>query len=177
MNHKITYTTTGMDILTKDVLFVLGGLFLVLLVWWHIRIAMLVGVFLRASREVLGTKVEIASRLLPYYRKEELKGSYKGRLVSVGALYSGLQGEFLPLPYIRMRLKESVGYNTNRLPYYATIEKNFLVYQPKLTLLWGVIDKNFVPVFSKSYLIVALERLLATAEDVERGRTLNEIFK
>jgi hypothetical protein len=44
-------------------------------------------------------------------------------------------------------------------------------------VLWGIFDKNFEQVLSKNYLIIALERLLATAEDVERGRTLKEIFK
>ena len=177
MNHRTNGLTGGLDLLTKDTLFVLGGIFFVLVIWWFVRVVMLVGVFLKAAKEVIGDNGALKSRLLPYYYQEEVKGSYKGREVSIGIIYAGLQGEFLPLPYIRMRLKEAVGYNTNRLPHYAVIEKNFLIYQSKLSVLWGIFDKNFEHVLSKNYLIIALERLLATAEDVERGRTLKEIFK
>jgi len=177
MNHRTDGLTGGLDLLTKYTLFVLGGICFVLIIWWFVRVVMLVGVFLKAAKEVIGGSEAIKSRLLPYYYKEEVKGSYKGREVSIGIVYAGLQGEFLPLPTIRMRLKEAVGYNTNRLPHYAVIEKNFLIYQAKLSVLWGIFDKNFEHVLSKNYLIIALERLLATAEDVERGRTLKEIFK
>jgi hypothetical protein len=177
MNHKANGVTGRLDLLTKDTLFVLGGAFVVLVIWWFVRIVIVVGVFLKGAREVVGGGETAPTRLLPFYSKEEVSGSYKGREVVIGVVYSGLQGEFLPLPYIRMRLKEAVGYNTNRLPHYAVIEKKFLLYQTKLSVLWGVFDKNFKHVFSKNHLIIALERLLATAEDVERGRTIKEIFK
>jgi hypothetical protein len=129
--------------------------------------------FLKYGIDILGAKAVNGNIIPPFYRKVELKGVYKGREVFLGVLFTGFKNEYLPLPYIQMRLKDAMGYNINRVPNYATIEKNFLVYKVKLSVLWGVFDKNYPQVFGKSYLVVALEKLLATAEDVERGRTTN----
>jgi hypothetical protein len=167
----------GMDIYLKNFLLGLTAIFFVLVVWWFYKISTLVNVFLKASLNVIGGVPLVKGRILPIFLPEEIKGSYKGRDVVVGVHYSGLKGEFLPLPNIRMRLREVIGYNLNRLPNYAVIEKNCLVFKVKISVLWGIFDKNFPQVFTKSYLVVALEKLVATAEDVERGRTLKEVFK
>ncbi len=167
----------GMDIYTKYILFGAGFVFLILVSLWAYRVSALVEVFLKAAREVLGSKPLTKTHLPFFYNQEEIRGSYKGREVTLGVVYSGLGTEFLPLPRIAMSLKETVGYNINRLPNYAAIEKNLLIYKVKLSVLWGVFDKNYPQVFSRNYLIIALEKLLATAEDVERGRSPKEIFK
>ncbi|MEK7850088.1 MAG: hypothetical protein AAB213_04675 [Candidatus Omnitrophota bacterium] len=166
-----------MNIYTKYILTVVGAIFVVLAVWWLYRVNTLIDNFLKIGSEILGGKAIAKTRIPFLYEKEVLKGSYKGREVIVGVIYSGLQGEFLPLPCIQMRLRESMGYNTNRLPNYAYISKNLLVYKIKLSVPWGVFDKSYPQVFSKSYLIIALEKLLATSEDVERGRRMKDIFK
>lgn len=167
----------GIDIFTQYTLYGIG-IFIVLLIFsWFYRVNTLIRIFLKASKEILGYDGSIKTMLAPFYKKEEVKGSYKGREVVIGVVYSGLKGEFLPLPYIQMRLKEALGYNINRLPNYAIIEKNCLIYKVKLSVLWGVFDKNYPQVFSKNYLVIALEKLLSTAEDVERGRTVKELFK
>ena len=180
MNHALDGVMKGMkgmDVYTKYIYFVLGAVLVVLIFWWLYRVITLIEIFLKAAKEVLGGSSLTKAKLLPFYNKEEVKGSYKGREVIVGVVYTGFKGEFLPLPFIQMRLKEAFGYNYNRLPNYATIEKNFLIYKVKLSVLWGVFDKNFPQVFSSNYLVIALEKLLSTAEDVERGRTVKEIFK
>lgn len=166
-----------MNIYTKYILTVVGAIFVVLAVWWLYRVNTLIDNFLKIGSGILGGKAIVKTRIPFLYEKEELKGSYKGREVIVGVIYSGLQGEFLPLPCIQMRLGESMGYNMNRLPDYADISKNLLVYKIKLSVPWGVFDKGYPQVFSKSYLIIALEKLLATSEDVERGRRMKDIFK
>lgn len=174
---NIKYHMDGIDIFTKYTLYGIGVFILILVFSWFYRVNTLIRIFLKASKEILGSDGSIKTMLAPFYKKEEVRGSYKGREVVVGIVYSGLKGEFLPLPYIQMRLKEAIGYNINRLPNYAAIEKDCLIYKVKLSVLWGVFDKNFHQVFSKNYLIIALEKLLSTAEDVERGRTVKELFK
>jgi len=158
----------GMDIFTKDVILGVAAVFIFLVFWWFYIVTSLIKTFLKAAQEVLGGT---------FTAKGRLKGTYKGREVLVGVIFSGFKGEFMPFPHIQMRLREAIGYNTNRLPNYAVIEKGYLVYKVKLSVLWGVFDKNFPQVFSKNYLIISLEKLLATAEDVERGRTIKEVFK
>ena len=166
-----------MDIYTKYVITVIGTIFLALVFWWLYRVNTLIENFLKMGFDILGGKAISKVRIPFLYEKELLKGSYKGREVVLGVIYSGLQGEFLPLPCIQIRLSESIGYNTNRLPNYAYISKNFLVYKIKLSVPWGVFDKSYSQVFSKSYLVIALEKLLATSEDVERGMRIKDIFK
>lgn len=167
-----------MDGVTKTFLFILGAVFAFLVFWWFYRVEKLVRIFLKSAKEILGLKDKTGFRILPIYNKEEVRGIYKGREVSIGVVFAGFKGEYLPLPHIQMRLNEAMGYNTNRLPNYAKIEKNILIYKVKLSVLWGVFDKNFPPVFGKNYLLIALEQLLTTAEDVERGRTtLKEVYK
>lgn len=152
-------------------LFTLFCLVLALVVWWAVRSSMAIEHLLASAWEVLAPLSDQRAHL-----GQTAKGVYKGRNVLIGAMFSGFKGEFLPLPDIRMELKDTMGYNTNRLPHYAKIEGRELVYIPKLTLNWGVFDKTFPKIFSKNYLIIALEKMLTTAEDVERGRTLKEFF-
>ena len=173
MNHIFS----GMDILMRDLLMGLGAFVVFLIFWWIFRIIRLVEFFLKAAIEVLGGAYVNKTHMGPFYSKNEVKGNYKGREVFVGVLFSGFRGEFLPMPHIQMRLREVIGYNTNRLPHYAVIEKNLLVYKAELSVLWGVFDKHFPHVFGIEFLLVALEQLLATAEDVERGRTIKEVWK
>lgn len=177
MNQFVNGMMNGMDSYSRYIVIGIVGLFFGVIFWWFCRVIVLVDGFLKMAREVLGAQSFVRNHLPFFYHKKEMRGSYKGRDVVVGIVFAGLQGEFLPLPYISLRLKETLGYNMNRLPNYAVIEKNYLTYKVKLSVLWGVSDKNYPPVFSKHYLVIALERLLATAEDIERGRTLKEIFK
>lgn len=162
----------GMDIFSKFIFSALGLLFIVFLLWWFYRISTLVNVFLKYGLEITGAQFVKGRWIPPFYRKIEIVGNYKGRDVGLGVIFAGIRNEFLPLPHIEMKLKETIGYNMNRLPNYAVIEKNSLIYKVRLSVLWGVFDRSYLLVFSKSYLVVALEKLLATAEDVERGRSV-----
>jgi hypothetical protein len=159
------------DIFGRMIFTVLGALFVALLLWWFYRISTLVNAFLGYALEVTGAQFVQGLRIPPFYRKIEITGNYKGRDVNCGVVFAGFKNEFLPLPHIEMRLKDTVGYNMNRLPNYAVIEKNLLIYKVRLSVLWGVFDKSYLLVFGKSYFVIALEKLLATAEDVERGRS------
>ncbi len=166
-----------MDIYTKYIITAIVAIFVALVVWWLYRVNALIENFLKMCSEILGAKAVAKAKVPFLYEKEVLKGSYKGRDVIIGVVYSGLQGEFLPLPYIQMRLSQSMGYNINRLPNYADILKDLLIYKVKLSVPWGVFDKSYPQVFGKNYLIIALEKLLATSEDVERGRRMKDILK
>lgn len=147
------------------------------IVWWLVRTTLVIEHFLKASREVLGAEDARKVRRLPFFASREIQGSYKGRDVHIGVRYSGLKNIFLPLPRICVTLKETMGYNTGRLTQYAAIEKNTLIFLPKVSLVLGVFDKGFEKVFSKNYLIMALEKMMATAEDLERGHPLKEILR
>ncbi len=149
----------------------------VIFLWWYYRMICIVEAFLKTAMDLLGgQRIQEAHRSL-FYKKEEIKGVYKGRDVVIGAAFSGFKGEFLLLPVIRLMLKGALGYNLNRLPHYAAIDKNTVSYKVKPNVFWGVFDKNYIQLFSKNYLIIALDRLLATAEDLERGRTSKEFLR
>ncbi len=177
MNGVVDAMFNDSEILVRSIAWTIGFIFICLLVWWFYKVYSLVEGFLRYGKEITSGEYVSGKAFVPFYRAVEIKGTYKGRQVQLGVIFSGLRSEFLPLPHISMKLKEAIGYNTNRLPNYAEISKGFLNYKVKLSILWGVFDRNYPPVFSKSYLVIALEKLLATAEDVERGRTIGEIFK
>ena len=153
-------------------LWTFGILVLGLAIWWAVRSMLAVDHLLISAWDVLGP-----SSGRPAHLGQTAKGAYKGRDVSIGAVYSGFRGEFMPLPDIRMKLKDTIGYNTNRLPHYAKIDGKDLVFIPRLNISWGVFDKSFPKIFSKNYLIIALEKMLATAEDLERGRTLKDLLR
>jgi len=150
----------------------LGGF----IVWWLVRTTLVIGHFLKASREVLGVEAVRLPPGLAFLANRQIRGIYKGRDIYIGVSYSGIKNIFLPLPRICMTLKETMGYNTGRLTQYAAIENNTLVFLPKVSLALGVFDKGFEKVFSKNYLIMALEKMMATAEDLERGHPLKEVF-
>lgn len=182
VNHLLDGVMNGVaagagDVFTKTLLLSFAGVFFILVFWWFYRITALIEPFLKDAQELLAGEWLGKSRSFLFYKKEEIKGRYKGREVFVGIVYAGLRGEFMPLPHVRMRLKEAMGYNLNRLPNYAVIEKRFLIYKVKPALLWGVFDKNYPGLFGKNNLSIALEKLLSTAEDVERGRTVKDVFK
>lgn len=145
--------------------------FLALFFCWLWRVATVTEAFLKNAQEVFGAAWLAKNRSFLFYKRAELKGSYKGREVKVGVMYTGFKGEFMALPCVRMRLREAIGYNTNRLPNYTVIEQRHLLYKVKPSLAWGVFDKNYPQIFSKNALLVIFEKLLAAAEDVERGRT------
>lgn len=177
MNEVISGVLNGTDIFVRALGWSILLLFCGLVIWWFYLIITLVNSFLKSGLDVTGGQSVIGKSIPPCYRIAEIKGSYKGREVLLGVLFTGFKNEYMPLPHIQMRLKETLGYNINRLPNYATIQKNYLVFKVRLSALWGVFDKSYPPIFSKSYLVIALEKLLATAEDVERGRAVKEIFK
>ncbi len=151
-------------------------IFVGLLFLWFYRASRLAESFIKIAVETLGGEPCVKKRVPLFYKKEEVKAIYKGRLVYVGVIYSSFNREFLLLPHIQMRLKDSIGYNYERLPNYTLIKGNLLIYKIKMNIIWGVFDKNYPKVFTKSQLIIALDRLLSTAEDVERGRTVKDVF-
>src|SRR5512135_2090382 len=152
-------------------------IFVGLVFWWYYRVVSLTEGFLKAARELLDATSAGRSRRGIFYQKEELRGSYKGRDVTVGIELAGFKGEFLVLPRIRMRLKDTLGYNLNRLPHYALVEKNHVVFHIKMSVFWGVFDRSYPQIFTRNYLVVALEKLLSTAEDLERGRSVRELMR
>jgi hypothetical protein len=83
-------------------------------VLWMLRVALLVEGFLRAASDVLENVHPRAGHNPFLFHREELAGTYKGRDVTVGVVYTGIKKEFLVLPHIRLKLQESVGYNLNR---------------------------------------------------------------
>lgn len=174
---NVNHVVYGVDKFAKYFWAGLGIFFVIFVVWWIYRMRTIAEDFFKNAAQILGGAWHSKGRILPFYSPNEIQGSYKGREVSVGVIYSGINGEFLPLPYIRMRLTESFGYNINRLPHYATIEKNFLVYHLKVSILWGLLDKNYPQLFSKNYLLVVLDKMVVAADDVERGKTFKEILK
>lgn len=177
MPEVINGVLSSTDVFIRIVGWGIALIFCVLVVWWFYLIITLVNSFLKSGFEVTGGRPVNGKGMPPFYKIVEIQGTYKGRDVLLGVLFTGFKNEYMPLPHIQMRLKDTLGYNINRLPNYATIQKNYLVFKVRLSALWGVFDKSYPPVFSKSYLVIALEKLLATAEDVERGRTAKEIFR
>lgn len=171
VNGALNGVLNGAGLHADTIIFVSAVLSLLFFCCWLWRVATLTEVFLKNVQETLRATWQGKNRSFLIYKKEELKGSYKGREVIIGVIYAGFKGEFMPLPCVRMKLKEALGYNTNRLPNYAVIEDRHLVYNVKPSLAWGVFDKNYPQVFSKNALLVILEKLLAAAEDLERGRT------
>jgi hypothetical protein len=97
--------------------------------------------------------------------------------VILGIQYVGLGFEWMPLPQIRIKLKDVLRYNYSRVPDFAYIKSGWLVFRIKDRLVWGVFDKSYPRFFTKNFIIITLTRLLAVAEDAERGKTLGEIFK
>jgi hypothetical protein len=142
---------------------------------WYYRVITLTENFLKIATKLLSDAQRMKSSSGIFYRKEELSGTYKGREVVIGIEHTGIKSEFMAIPCIQMRLKAAMGYNLNRLPHYATLDKKMVVYKVSLNVLWGIFDKNYPQVFSQSFLIMSLERLLSTAEDLERGRTSMEL--
>jgi hypothetical protein len=147
-----------------------GAFFCGLALIWYYRIITLGENFLKTSMKLLNEVKRRKSGGNIFYHKVEFSGIYKGREVFVGIEQTGLRGEFLALPYIQMKLKDALTYNMNRLPHYAFVQKKMVVYKMKVNVFWSIFDKNYPQVFSQSFFIVCLERLLATAEDLERGR-------
>jgi len=144
---------------------------------WFYRIRKIVGSYLNISCEIINCQKKPARRLVPLYSKAEATGVYKGREVIIGIQYTGLGFEWMPLPYIRVKLKDVIRYNYNRIPDFTFIQSGWLVFRIKDRLTWGIFDKNYMRFFTEDFIVIVLTRLLAVAEDVERGRTLEEIFK
>lgn len=161
----------------KPVICAIGAIVGLIVFWWFYRVLTIVRAFFRNTIDVIGGKYIGSKSTGFFFRKEEVEGVYKGRQVIVGVDYSGFNGEFLPLPHIQMKLKETLSYNYHRLPNYAAIEKSNLIFKVKVSILFGVFDKYYPKVFSRNYFVIALEKMIATAEDVERGRTISDIFK
>lgn len=159
------------------IVFAIMGVVSLVAFWWFYRVVKIVRAFLRNAADVIGGEYIGRKRSIMFFRKEEMAGVYKGRQVIIGVDYSGFNGEFLPLPFLQMKLKEAISYNYHRLPNYTTIEKNNLIFKINVSILFGVFDKNYPKIFSRNYLVIALEKMLATAEDVERGRTISDMFK
>ncbi len=153
-----------------------GCLAAVIIGAWLGRVAVLAYRFLHVAAGVIeGPQWKRTVHFL-FYGKEELRGTYKGRDVIIGVAFAGFRGELMSFPHIALRLREAIGYNLNRLPHYAVIEKGYVVYRMQFSGLLAVFDKSYPQFFSRNYLIIALDRLFATAEDLERGRMYNGVF-
>lgn len=180
MNHFFNFidgVANGNSVYVKPVIFCIVGIIGLVFFWWSYRVIRIVRAFFRNTIDVIGGEYVEQRKFRIFFKKEEIRGVYQGRQVLFGVDYSGFNGEFLPLPFIQMKLKEVISYNYHRLPNYATIEKNNLIFKVKVSLLFGVFDKNYPKVFSRNYFVIALEKMIATAEDVERGRAISDIFK
>jgi len=159
------------------ILSVVGFCAIVIGYGWFYRVRRLVNLYLQNFSEIIGSKPLRKNRFLPFYSKYEIAGVYKGRQIIGGIQYSGLGIEFMPLPYLKLRLKEVIRYNIERLPEFAYIEKGWLVFKHKHRLVWGIFDKEYERLFTREFILITLARLLAVAEDLERGKTIEEIFK
>ncbi|MDD5291579.1 MAG: hypothetical protein PHY46_00120 [Candidatus Omnitrophica bacterium] len=169
-----------MDLLfsLEFIYFVIGAIFLsVISYYWLYRIRKIVSGYLNISCEIISCQEKPRKRLMPLYSKGEIEGVYKGRQVIIGIQYIGLGFEWMPLPYIRVKLKDVIRYNYNRIPDFAFIQSGWLVFRIKDRLTWGILDKNYTRFFTEDFMVIALTRLLSVAEDAERGKTLEEIFK
>lgn len=160
----------------------LGFIFLIIIIsligyFWFFRLRRLIDNYLVVLGQILDSKPKKKHRLFPLYSKIEVIGIYKDRQVVGGIHYVGLGFEWMPLPYIKIKLREVIRYNYHRVPNFAYIDKGWLVLKIKERLPWGVFDKNFNRFFSKDYIVITLTRLSAVADDVERGKTLEDIFK
>lgn len=145
--------------------------------FWFYYIRKIINNYLVMLCEIIDCKLIKKPRLLPLYSKNELTGTYKDRQVIAGVQYIGIGFEWMPLPYLMIKLKDVIRYNYSKLPDFTFIKKDWLVFRIKERLVWGIFDRNYSRFFSKDYIVIALARLLAVAEDVERGRTLEEIFR
>ena len=144
---------------------------------WVVRVAVLAHRFLHIAAGIIEDPQWQRKGPGLFYGKDELRGTYKGRDVTLGITTAGFRGELMSFPHIALRLRDAIGYNLNRLPHYAVIEKGAVVYRMKFSGLLAVFDRSYPQFFSRNYLIIALDRLFATAEDLERGRTYGEVFK
>ncbi len=145
--------------------------------FWCYRIKKIIDNYLEILCGVIDCIPLKKIRLLPLYSKNEVKSKYQNREVIAGIQYVGLGFEWMPLPYIRIKLKDVIRYNYNRVPNFAFIKSGWLIFRIKERLVWGIFDKNYNRFFTKEFIIIALTRLLAVADDAERGKTLEEIFK
>ena len=162
----------------KIIYIIISAVFLFIIgYFWFYRICRIIDSYLEMLYNIIDCKPIKKRRLLPLYSKNEARGTYKGREVIAGVQYAGLGFEWMPLPHIRIKLKDVIRYNYNRIPDFAFIKSGWLVFKIKERLAWGVFDKNYNRFFTKEFIIITLTRLLAVAEDAERGKTLGEIFK
>lgn len=162
----------------ENIYIIIGSVFLAIIGYiWLFRIRKIINNYLNLVCEIINCEPSKKFRLLPVYSKDEIRGTYKDREIIVGLQYVGLGYEWMPLPYIRIKLKDVIRYNYSRVPDFAIIKSGWLVFKIKDRLVWGVLDRGYSRFFTKNYIIIILTRLLAVAEDAERGRTLGEIFK
>ncbi|MDD5005283.1 MAG: hypothetical protein PHS93_02105 [Candidatus Omnitrophica bacterium] len=145
--------------------------------FWLYRIKKTVDGYLDILCEFINCKPMSKRGILPIYSKHEIAGTYNNRQVIAGVQYVGLGFEWMPLPYIKIKLRDVIRYNYDRIPNFAFIKNGWLVLKIKERLVWGVFDKNYSRFFTKDFIIITLTRLLAVADDAERGKTLEEIFK
>lgn len=162
----------------KFIYFIISIFFLFLIgYFWFYRIRKIIDSYLGVLCEIFDCKPIKKHRFFPFYSKSEIRGTYKGREIAAGIQYTGLGFEWMPLPYMKIKLKEVIRYNYDRIPYFAFIKNGWLILKIKERLVWGIFDKNYSRFFSRDFIVITLTRLLAVVEDAERGKTLGEIFK
>jgi len=162
----------------ETIYIIIGSIFVILIGYvWFFRIRRIIDAYLELVCNIIDCDPKKVRRMFPLYSKNEIAGKYQGREVITGVQYVGLGFEWMPLPHIRVKLRDVIRYNYHRIPNFAYIKNGWLVFRIKERLVWGVFDRNYSRFFTKDFIIITLTSLLAVAEDSERGRTLEEIFK
>lgn len=155
----------------------IAAIVLIVVYFWFFRIRRLVSGYFDVLCKLINCVPRKKYNIIPFYTKNEVEGFYQERMVVGGICYIGKKSEWMPLPFIKIKLKSVIRYNYSRLPNFAVIENDWLVLRIDESLPWGMLSKDYPHFFTEEYISIALSRLLAVAEDVERGRTMEEVFK
>ena len=164
-----------MEIFLKGLLIASATVGLLLGVYWLRLVRLCVEPFLEEAAGLCeGQRTQKKGWPL-FYKREEVRGHYKGREVSIGIIYTGMVYEYVPLPYIRMKLRgDIVSFNIKRLSDYAVVEDGDIVYKVKPQIIWGVFDRQYQQIFSRKSLVVVLDSLFTAAENVETTNRSSE---
>jgi len=149
----------------------------ILVLFWCCRLSRIINRYLQTLGVIMQTVPLRGPQVMPLYSKYEVAGVYKDWQVLGGIKYRSVGIEVLPLPYIKIKLQPVIRYNLERLPNFTAIEKDrWLVFKVKHKLAWGIFDREYESFFSHDFIVNILERLVAVAEDLERGKKVEDIF-
>jgi len=145
--------------------------------YWFYKLKNMIEEYLKFTCEIISCKNLRKRSWISLYSRVELEGSFNGRNAIAGVQYVGLGFEWMPLPYIKIKLKDVIRYNYDRIPDFTYIQRGWLIFKIKDRFTWGVFDKRYSHFFTKEFVNVTLTRLAVIADDIERGKTMEEIFK